>query len=94
MTRYRLRRVVLAGHRPGFEEGLLWQRPDGAWGVELTGVAGLRDVTPNRPVSIAAQSESGVWFMGRVVVVRLGDLDPSDSRLHLSGVDELRTLAT
>jgi hypothetical protein len=32
--------------------------------------------------------------MGRVVALRLGDLDPSDSRLHLNGVDELRTLAT
>jgi hypothetical protein len=45
-------------------------------------------------VSLAAQSEDGTRFMGQVMVLSLGELDLSSGRLHLSGVDRLRTGAT
>ena len=94
MKQHRLKHVVLGGRRCGFEEALLWHQPDATWGVELAGVAGLRDLIPNRSVSLAAQSEDGTRFMGQVMVLSLGELDLSDGRLHLSGVDRLRTGAT
>lgn len=84
---------MLEGRRAGFEEALLWQQPDGTWGVELTGVADLGNLVPNRPLALAAQSEGGTRFMGKVVVLSLGGLDVSTDRLHLSGADQLRTIA-
>ena len=92
MKQHRLKRVILGGRRLAFKEGLLWQQSGGTWGVELAGVAGLRDLASDRSLSLVAQSASGAWFMGRVVVLSLGELDPSGGRLHLSGTAQLRTL--
>jgi hypothetical protein len=94
MKQYRLKHVVLGAGRCGFKEGFLWHQPNGTWGVELGGVAGLRDLIPNRSVSLGAQSEDGTRFMGQVMVLSLGELNLSSGRLHLSGVDRLRTGAT
>jgi hypothetical protein len=56
-------------------------------------VADLGNLAPNRPLALAAQSEHGTRFTGKVVVLSLGELDLSSDRLHLSGADQLSTLA-
>jgi hypothetical protein len=92
MEQHRVRCVVLAGRRSGFEEGPLSHQPNGAWGVELVGACGLRDLDPRRSLLLAAESDDGAWFMGRVVCLNLTGVDPSDGRLDLGGACELRTI--
>lgn len=92
MEQDRVRCVIVAGLRSAFEKGLVSHQPNGAWGVELVGACGLRDLDPHRSLSLAAQSDDGASFMGRAVCLNLAGVDPSDGRLDLGGACELRRI--
>ena len=48
--------------------------------------------TTGAALPLAAQSDDGAWFMGRVVCLNLAGVDPSDGRLDLGGACEQRTI--
>lgn len=92
MVHYELRQATLGAVALEFEEGRLWQQPDGDWGVDLRGLYGLRQLDWRHVLRFEAETSAGELLAGQVLLDALDAEPPQTRRVRLCGFGGLELL--